>query len=309
MIHPDVEKIRSEMVALRIEKNKSTTIHVVDEWFPLSQLKAPAYVGAFAITTMDKKVKWVKRRHAHYTDAGIVTPGDIARDYLTVKGYSTRTAMARKLDVLALRDMGHRPPLYAVPGSHGPGVYLDITSAYWSIMQAIGWGVDYKPGVRMVKRCPVNDFPYPEIKMARNSMVSIGLTHKMKVWDGDKMHFTSGSSRFRNYVLYAAVMDILNNFASDMIAAGAVYAYTDGFIVPHASISNTLAVFDDWGLPASVKADGDIVVRRSGAYRVGTKQTRTFSRGREVAIDKVKARDIEWSRRVFSWLRRRINTA
>jgi hypothetical protein len=191
-------------------------------------------------------------------------------------------------------------PLYAIPCELEYGYYLDLQSAYWQILQLGGWDVDYLPNGFLAVRSSVHDFPFPQNKLARNSLVSMGLPSTSTIWKPDKGLIRRGNSNATvNLVLWGFVQDVLHTFAHDMIEyAGAIYVNTDGYIIPHDKLETAMQIADGWGLVLRMKESGRAVVRGVGDYDIGSHQSkrpRKYPRKHEY-IKPLR----------FSWLRDRV---
>lgn len=287
-----------EMQAVRMEKPETTPV-VVDKWPTLAEINEAMYVGSFSWTTSSTKRKIVLRPYASSIYAPLLTPADIARDFLAVK-YPKRGRISSR-QYWDIKD--HRSaPLYATPGYLSHGFYVDLKSAYWSILQVIGWDVQYLPGRFIASRSSVQDFPYPSNKLARNCLVSVGLPGKSTLWTGEKLVQQARPNKLINLVLWSAVQDVLNSIAADMIDIGAVYVHTDGYIIPASRIEDAFAVLDEWGLPGSIRLEGDAKIYGAGMYEMAGHQYNPVRLRRVIPIDKVDRTRRNWLRPRFSRL-------
>jgi len=292
-----------QMRLFREDKPKTTPV-VVSQWPSLQEINEPMYVGSFSWTTSSTKRKIVLRPYASAIYAPLLTPADIARDYLSVK-YPKRARISSRQywDIKVHRSA----PLYANPGYLSNGFYVDLKSAYWSILQVIGWDVDYLPGRFIGVRSSVQDFPFPDYKLARNCLVSVGLPGKSTLWTGSEIVQQRRPNRMINLVLWSAVQDVLNSIAADMIdRAGALYVHTDGYIVPASKIQDAFAVADEWGLPLSIRHEGDAKIYGAGMYEMGKHLYNRVKLRKPMPIDKVDRTYKEWLRPRFSQLSERI---
>lgn len=287
----------NQMNELRIEKMKGWTVTPIKEWFPVSQLEAPTILGSFSWTQTSKRNKWIKKFHAHDFGAGWVSPADVARDYLHYK-YGRKRLRCSTPQWEEVVQKKRAAPLAVRVGEVPKGVYLDLVSAYWQIILAVGWDVDYMPNRFLSKRSHNADFPMPFLKLARNSLVSLGVPTGMRMWkDGEIIFMKSGSSTV-NLIMWGLVQDVLNGVAWDMLRAGAKYVHTDGYIFDEQNERTAYEVADSWGLRLEPKYRGYTHVQGVGAYKIGQKQTRRKSVRRK-DFCKVNPVHHDWLRRKF----------
>lgn len=252
-------------------------IRPVTEFPPLTTIKEPLFIGSFAWTAAMGRWKLVDINHAINAYGGTLTPADVARDYVRAKyGKPHRVTSGQYEATVKIHRFA---PMFARVGEWGECSYLDLKSAYWSILQVIGWDVDYHPGRWLNVRSTCRDFPLWRNKMARNCLVSVGLVGQGKRWDGQKLTWVKKSNPLANLVLYAAVQDILHSVAYDMIQAGAVYVHTDGYILPKDRIGQGFDVLRSWGLVGSIRNEGPTTVYAAGTYTCGSHENaRSISR-------------------------------
>lgn len=290
---------------LQEERAEKTNIMLIDSWFPLQEIDSMTILGSFAWSSPASKRKWVHIKNARL-DRVWSTPADRARDYLTVNKFhkQRRRVTTQQYEAVIARRRSH--PLYAEPCVLEDAVYVDIKSAYWSILSLVGWDVDYNPGRWLGVRSSVSDFPFKDDKLARNSLVSVSLPGTMRVWTGSKLSFIQRRNPFVNMVLWSLIHDTLHGVASDVIKAGALYCFTDGFICPSDREGAVIDAISAWGLPAGVKERGKAVIRGVGDYDIGThrsKRPRKYDR----AFDNIEPVHKAWlRRRLFNWYLRSI---
>ncbi len=295
------------MNALRIEKNAGMTIHIVDRFPALADLQGMTYLGSFAWTCKATNERWVKRQHAYDLGAGIVTPSDIARDYIEVKFGGKRLRCNSKQWAEVVKKRKHQP-LYALPCTLPNAYYLDLKSAYWQLLMIGGFDVDYMPKRYLSPRSDVYDFPTPEIKLARNCLVSMGLPSGVNVWIPSYGFAQRKSTKTNvNLVLWGFVQDVLHGFAYDMLTrAGSVYINTDGYIIPDGCMKAADEVIADWGLTVTIRHQGQAVIRGAGDYDIGEsigKRQRTIPR----RFSYIQPREVDWLRHKIKYLSKRIN--
>lgn len=231
------------------------------------------------------------------------TPPAVARDYLeSVYHHGPRV---RHEQIQKIRAGLSALPNMAKPCRFDHGFYIDIKSAFWSLMQIVGWNPDYYPEKWLCPGRPPADFPFPDHKIARNCLVSAGLISEVPIYrppDGGSGETQRIGSKILNYSLYRLISDVLNTIAGQAESLGAVYANTDGYIAPDPIIGARIAqLIFDWGLTPRIQAEGPGGVRGSGAYKVGGNTSTPF----KVRRDDRGLRKIH-PRRASRWLQERI---
>lgn len=249
------------------EKSHGWITELVNTWFPLADYTDTLILGVFSRSNMAQKYKWLHAKRAIHMDYGILSPAEMARIYLDVK-YPDRKPRMTTLQYREFWDKRRSPPLAVKPCEIDNAVYIDVKSAYWSITKIVGWDVDYCPSRFLGVRSDNNDFPYPDIKLARNSLVSVGLPGSVQIWHAGKVSVHKKGNKYINLVLWSLVQDVLNGVALDMIDAGAIYAHTDGFIIPSNRLDAATAAIEAWGLDWSIKGQGRGEVRSVGEYTI-----------------------------------------
>lgn len=273
-------------------------VELVDKFPLVTTLRERVYLGSFAWTLTKSRKKLMMIAHARQLGARHVTPAEIARAYLRLK-YSKRTKRMTGMQASEFVDYRSQPPLYCTPCSITDALYIDIKSAYWSIVQTVGWDVEYMPERWLGVGDTVSDFPFADDKLARNCLVSCGLPSNMSVWTGTKLTIQKGWNDFINLMLWGLVCDVLNGVARDVVQAGAVYCYTDGYIVPANRANDVFDVLESWGLPFGVKHSGRCVVQAPASYSFPDYQTRQFGVSRVIHYDKIADRGGKWLRPKF----------
>ena len=239
--------------------------------FPhLNDLDNRTLLGSFSWFTPVEHIRYVNPLTVVNIGLGDQTQPEIARDYLMVKyGKPPAIRKTQLSELLRTRNA----PLWSMPGVYPDMCYIDIKSAYWSILRIIGWDVDYMPGKWLTFRSSLEDFPAPELKVARSALVSLSQSATLSVWTGERLGKEKTGSNLLNSALWACVFDILNGVANDMVSLGAVYCHTDGYMLPKARAEQAIETIREWGLPASIKHEGDAEVTTVGVYRIGARQT------------------------------------
>lgn len=267
---PDDDGLRAaaaEMNKLHCEENEGYTTHIISQWPNIRDFKQRVSFGVFSWTLHGDKVKLIHKDFVRDIGAGPQTPSSIAREYLSVRyARFKRRALAEQKNLI----MEHRAaPLYARPAHITDACYVDVVSTYWTIMLIGGWNVDYYPAQWVIPgRAPL-DFPASSDKLARNILVSAGLSSPSYTWTGDKFISKWGRNQFINYSLWAFVQDILHCLAVDALECGAFYVHTDGYILPTNRVNDFYERAAAWGIPVKTKARGNTWVLGVGNYVVG----------------------------------------
>lgn len=265
----DTLKLMNE---LHRQENEGYTTHVVSKFPNIRDFDQRVSFGTFSWTLHKDKVKLIKRGYDHDIGAGPQTPSSIAREYLEVcYRHRRRRATASQKEAIML----HRShPLYFRPAHLSHGVYVDVVSTYLTLMLMAGWDVDYNPGRWVVPGRSILDFPAPTIKLARNCLVTLGLSSPNYTWTGKRYTRSHGKNPFINYGLWAFIQDTLHCLACDAIECGAVYVHTDGYIFPAECVQDFYERAASWQIPVKVKAEGPSWVMGVGNFRVGDKAVR-----------------------------------
>lgn len=291
----------------RAEKLEGMAVEIVDRFPPLESLTAMTFLGSFAWTSQATKQKWIKKPFALNIGVPYVTPADIARDYLAVK-FGTKPLRCNSRVWREVVNIRKHQPLYAMPCELEQAIYIDLKSAYWQILMLGGWDVEYSPKRFLSPRSDVYDFPVPEVKLARNCLVSMGLPSGVNVWIPHKGFEQRKPYKPNvNLVLWRFVQDVLHGVASDMVnRAGAVYVNTDGYIIPDARMKDAEEVAQSWGLTFTIKETGKATVRGAGDYDIGghrSARLRTYPR----YFCYIEPCEIDWLRKKINYWSWRID--
>lgn len=262
------------------------------------------FMGAFSWSVVGEKRRIIDRYAAINLPGASTTPSGYARAYLTLKYDRNPAATRPQLDAC---NTPRSQAMMARPGRYEDMVYVDVRSAYWSILKLVAWDTDYHPGRWWGVGGSMRDFPLPEHKMARNMLVTVGTTRSATVWSRGRVSQRLTGNHLLNMPLWAAVQDTLHMVALRAVAFDAVYVNTDGYIMP----ARNEAEFSGWlgsvGLRSSVKHAGDCEVWGVGRYQFPDSRKltkREKSGGFTYAINDVPAYWIEERLRAFARHRR-----
>jgi hypothetical protein len=284
------------------EKWHGWAVSLVKRWPPLSSITETYIIGSMVMTSMSAKHRYMMEKSAIEFADTYVSPSDLARLYLNIKfkGVKRRITTAQWK---AFYETKRSTPLYVSPCQLDNAVYIDIRSAYWSILRAVGWDVDYMPEkwLRVVNPLTVNDFPFASQKMARNCLVSLAAdgTRVMQIWDGAGVRYQKGGNPLVNKMLWAFVCDTLNTIAYEVVQAGAVYAFTDGFIIHSDHADHAAEIIASWGLTSSIKHSGPCYVSGAGAYSFPDYTTTKFRRQAMRPVSKIAPVSVDWLKSRF----------
>lgn len=282
----------AHMVAA-LQEREQFEVHLRDTFPKLTTIHEPVFVGSFTWTCQQEKWKILQSKNAISTPGGWASPAELARNYITIK-YPKRKRVTTEQyhEIMKPRSQ----PLLAIPGTYGDCVYLDLKSAYWSILKIIGWDVEYFPGRWLGVKSDVSDFPFQEFKLARNSLVSVGLVGRANYWTGDKLISIKKSNGMVNMALWSAVQDTLNGIALDMEKAGALYINTDGYIFRNDNAPLAYEVAESWGLVLGEKERGAADILAAGTYSIGMKPNRRTQMIKPTYHRKIAEVDNAWLR-------------
>lgn len=279
---------------------RNMTYQPVSELPPMTTIDEYSFIGSWTITKMLSKTKIILEDIAFHVEDHLLTPSEMARIYLTFK-FSERNKRMRASQADSIFRHRH-PPLFAHAGDWGDCAYVDIASAYWSIMKIVGWDIDYKPFAWLRLGRGLDDFPYASHKMTRNCLLSNSLPTVLSVWNGQFFFRKHAYNPHLNLVLWAFVQDVLNGVACDMRKLGVYYVHTDGYIMDRGKVDTALSIIEDWGLRGTVKHVGDTVVHGLGSYEIGDYKTKKLLRSDARSINNISYD--EWG-----WLRERLYRA
>lgn len=254
------------------EKHAKQTMDIVGSFPLLTDVQDDVMLGNFSWYYMRQKRKEILRPHAIQFPTFVSTPSELARAYIEVKYEKQR---ATREQIVFFRERSSAP-LYASPHRYSNAFYIDIRSAFWQILQIVGWDCDYNPGVWLAKGQSMEDFPFAQVKLSRNCLVTCGLPSEANFWSGSERKFkrVKTFNRHINLGIWRLVMDVLHCIAWDCIAAGAIYAHTDGYICSSERVMAVQDALSSWGLESRIKAQGETIVYGVGAYKIGKTVTK-----------------------------------
>jgi hypothetical protein len=234
---------------------------------------------------------------------GWQTQTEVARDYLkAVYGDCRLRATGRQANYFRLRNP---MPLYSKPGVIHDAAYVDLRAAFWSLMQLFGWNVDYNPSRWLTPGRIPYDFPLPDNKVARNSLVTAGLPTPTFIWDGKRFTRRNGGKKPINLGLWACISDYLHLCASYARDCGARWIHTDGYILPRKNAELLQYKIEGLGLSATIKAEGLSVILGQGRYIVGNRVTDRMGGYIGNKVNNLREVDTIFLEKTASWLIKR----
>lgn len=263
--------IKKQLAALSEERGSHWKNIYVQRLPEVMKLPELSLLGSYSFSLLETRRRvvrgWIE------IEPGIrETPSAIARDYLRLVYKRGPRGTRKQLDT---SEVIPPVPNVALPQKFAHGKYVDIHACYWSIMQIVGWNVDYYPGLWLSPGRPPADYPFPEHKVGRNCLVSSGRMTGIPRFNprklpGDPFDEIRPGNILVNTQLPRLIHDVLNSIMSECVEAGAIYANNDGLIAPTPGIAATCqGIIEDWGLETTIKGEGAGSVKSSGAYAVG----------------------------------------
>jgi hypothetical protein len=234
------------------------------------------FVGGYSLTMTDKKIQYL--RDTIPLPNSHVTPTQASRDYVSVK--FPEPLRSRKSQWAWWEAFHRSQPMATKRGRYNRMVYLDLKSAYWSIIKLVGWDAEYFEKW-IVRGTDMKDFPFSDNRIARNSLVTNFLPKSKTIayLDGSLVAIPTGK-RTINYGLWCLVMDVLHGIAWDMWHKfDAVYVNTDGYIIPEHHEENAIEyIRQRWGLDIGQKGRGIAQVWGVGVYDIGTHRAKVMAK-------------------------------
>jgi len=237
----------------------------------IAELDEPTILGTFSMIKQLSNQRLLRAPYCLPLDGCKETPSAIARDYLIWK--YKKGPRVTHIQMQSIRGGLRPPPAFAKPANFSHGFYIDIRSTYWSVMERIGWKVDYWPGRWLGRQAEEpSDYPFPQEKIARNCLVSAGLAHAIRryVPGVKEPKPIQPGNPLSNLSLFRLICDILNSIAWEAQSLGAVYINNDGYIMTNPKAARDLIqIIFDWSLEPRVKWEGPGYVTGIGTYKIG----------------------------------------
>lgn len=257
------------MQALSFERAQKKQTDVLKEFPVVYNVNEAVFLGSFSWSWARGDYRIISAGTARYPFGIPQTPAELARDYLTVK--FPKPLRAHNRQIADWRDNMRKAPLFAEPCLLNNAVYVDLKSAYWSLLSLFGWNTEYSYKRFWGRGWTCQDFPFFDDKLTRNILVSAGLCTPSLMWTGERLVNVDSKNRHANLGLWTAVQDVLHFIAREAVTKyEAVYVHTDGYIMPSVCAWD----FSDWvaslGLEVGVKHKGQAVIYGVGAYDIGS---------------------------------------
>jgi hypothetical protein len=239
------------------------------------------WLGSFSISSKNAKVYNINEPIAEWEGVYLVGT-EIAKLLLLLNnppsGY-------RKITRKQLEETP--PPLYAEP-SQFEGVYLDIKSCYYHIIERV-WGIKYARFNWLGWDKEIGQWQVPEefkeilreFKQIRNAIYGIMRATQRTVWREREGRITLSVQRTKNELFYPdvplAILDIthaISRLAVELFEAK--YVAIDGFILPYSQAEKFREWLESLGFRVGVRAQGEVEVRNFYTYKVGKHKTKHF---------------------------------
>lgn len=296
MMNTVLDKITSRVYDRR---SKWSTFEVFE--LPMS-VSEPTIMGSYSMCMLKSRNRIIDLTKSIQIDGVKETPSSLARDYLYTiyrRGPKAHDKQSQNVD-------GKIKPLPSVsrPCKFTDGIYVDISATYWSILNCIGWNVDYNPPYWLGNGRPPIDFPWPENKPARNCLVSASASPALVVQMPNSIPIAMPSNnRLKNKQLICLIGDVLNSIAAFALRQGAVYLNVDGYILTdERAAQNVMDEIAEWGLSARIRNRGDGSVSGPGLYSIGQHKSRREMIGEHWVYNIIEPEYTTWLKRSFSKL-------
>jgi hypothetical protein len=247
----------------------------------LDEKARSGWVGSFSVSSRLAKVYCIKEPIAQWEGVYLVGT-EIAKLLLLLnnppKGY-------RKITAEQLEETP--PPLYANPWQ-GEGVYLDIKSCYYHLIERL-YGIKYARFQWLGRDLEIPEWQVPEefedilttYKEIRNAIYGIMRAKVRVMWkkEGEKITFSVQNTRNELYYpdVPLAIMDITHAISQVAIQRfNAQYVAIDGFILPTSQAEKFREWLEELGFRVGVRAQGETEIRNFYTYRVGKHKTKHF---------------------------------
>ncbi len=244
---------------------------------PISDLPPGTVLGTWAYS-VPGKVRFILDRELEVAPG--VLPGDLARTW--IRDEYKLPIRRRKNQMVSCFTV----PLHARLGKHGLCSYIDIRSAYATVLR-FGYDVEYvpnryiasepRPVPREIKACK---FAYSiAVAMSHSLLSHLDVVGKQGVFEHTPLNLYS------NPCLYALAQDTLNGIGSEIVhnlGSNCVYANTDGYIVKEGFEAITIEIIRSWGFDARIREEegelmqGETEISGVASYRIGKFQTERF---------------------------------
>lgn len=252
------------------------------------QIGALHIPGSYSILVPPQSRRYLNRKKLLDLDGVLEAPTTIARDYLAVKGFKAARLRGETKDkIFQVIDRAPAFPMWAEPAEADDGFYLDIRKCFFSIMAKAGWNTCYCPGKFLLSGDAPLDFPFADIPVARNSLVTCGAHREMYAIQPPRWNMVrlTNFNPLLNSSLNALIRDLLHAIGYEAQSAGAIYVNTDGYIAPSYKIAKSVGqVIEDYGLSFSIKGRGRTRIFGRGNYSIGERRTKWVGKQRETSI-------------------------
>jgi len=239
------------------------------------------WVGAFSVSSARVKVYSIQEPIITYEGTPLVGT-EIAKLLLLLNQPPTGY---RKLTAQQLEETP--PPLYANPWK-GEGIYLDIKSCYYHLIERL-YGIKYARNGWVGRDLEIPKWQVPEEfqdilrehKEIRNAIYGLMRAKVRVIWKEKEGKITFAVQNTRNELFYPdvplAIMDITHAISTVAVSKfSAQYVAIDGFILPHKQAEPFREWLESLGFRVGVRAQGETEIRNFYTYRVGKHKTKHF---------------------------------
>lgn len=292
-------ELLSRMLELCLKRRETYKTSVIERFPPLATIKERTTLGMFSWTLQESKQRWIHELNCIDLLGYPQTRSEITRDYLSI--VNPRKLRAKGWQ--AENFTQHRaPPTFAKVGKWGDCTYVDLKSAYWSILGVTGWDVDYYPGKWILPGRVPYDFPLINDKIARICLVSAGLNAPTRIWTGSQVIVIRTQNSHLNLGVWSICQDLLHTLANIAERLGAVHIHTDGYIVPTSNAEYLINRIREFGLVARPKATGSTWIHAVGSYQCGEHHTKNIVKALKPITSTLYATDEKFIEKRFRYL-------
>lgn len=267
----------SELLSYLPEEKETFYMDVLD----ISKLpKGKYWLGMVRATTTDRKRQYVAE------DSIVGDPPRPFPDYARaiLRFFANKRAEPHGRSFMKIET---HPPRYARPGRYQDCVYIDLSSAYPTIMAffypckynrhrylTLAWE-DAKEKLETIQQVD---------KRARVSAFGIAITNRATILDNTTKNIQFRTvktlNKLANGDIQKLAYDYLQAIASLIVeTCQPVYIHTDGYIIPWDNLGKLEEILGEYWIGKwKIKARGEADIRTAGSYRVGRLYTINYHR-------------------------------
>jgi hypothetical protein len=287
-----LKKIIQELIKEEREVIEVFTIPEQKKWYILGTFKLREFTRKNAKAYVLSEFIEFELQSLYNIDYPLI-PSDISKAVLLFLAglENQKINFSREtLDRLLGNKLYH--PLYANPIRIQDAVYIDLSSAYYSIVKAY-FPCQYKKSsyLSIPRQVRIEEEDFIS-KIAKVSTISLARqTYALLVRkQNEKTEFKhiKRKNQFLNDIV-AFVYDYLHSLARLMIEeAGAEYVHTDGYIIPFRNLERAKEILATYWIGGwKIKAQGEAIIKASGTYRFNDLSSKHFERISESPINNI----------------------